>query len=207
MAFLYQPVKSGEPEGDWRLIEARGVMFGVVETTLYSRIPDFWGLMTRYFDYDGVEAAGYSLGDRLLKLGSEGDDVKELQTDLIRLGYDCGKWGADGEYGESTELAVRAFQRDQGLTEDGDFGPETLNALERALAKAETPVPRPRQVEIVSGNCYIRAEPNANVKKLGVAHAGDRLIYGGRTDEATRWLLVDYLDTQGWVSNKYGRLI
>ena len=28
----------------------------------------------------------------------EGADVKELQTDLITLGFDCGKWGADGEF-------------------------------------------------------------------------------------------------------------
>lgn len=49
--FLYKPVEADKPEGDWYLIEARGVAYGVVKTRLLSRKPTFWGLMTRYFDY------------------------------------------------------------------------------------------------------------------------------------------------------------
>ena len=44
------------------------------------------------------------LGDRVLKNGMSGEDVKELQLDLIKLGYDCGKWGADGDFGDATEI-------------------------------------------------------------------------------------------------------
>lgn len=49
--FLYKPVEADKPEGDWHLIEARGVLYGVVKTRLLSRKPTFWGLMTKYFDY------------------------------------------------------------------------------------------------------------------------------------------------------------
>ena len=77
-------------------------------------------------------AASLKLGDRILKNGCEGADVKELQLDLIKLGYDCGKWGADGEFGDATETAVRRFQRDHGLDVDGEAGPLTLAAMTNA---------------------------------------------------------------------------
>ncbi len=207
VAFLYQPVDASKPRGDWYLIEARGVMSGVCRTKLLSRKPDFWGLMTKYFDYGAVQPVEVHLGDRLLKNGMEGADVKELQADLIRLGYDCGRWGADGDFGDATELAVKAFQRDHGLTADGECGPKTCAALEKALAKHETRPNAPRLVEIVGGNCYVRSAPNTSAKKLGVVHAGDRLTWLGEIDEATRWLKVDYVGRAGWVSGKYARLV
>jgi hypothetical protein len=45
-----------------------------------------------------------------LRYGSNGAEVKELQEDLIALGYDLGKWGADGDYGNATVNAVKKFQ-------------------------------------------------------------------------------------------------
>lgn len=51
VAFLVEPVDKSDPAGDWYLVEARGVMIGVVKTKLYARKPDFWGLMTEYFEY------------------------------------------------------------------------------------------------------------------------------------------------------------
>ena len=54
VAFLARPVKETEPKGDWVLVEARGVMYGVVETRLLSRKPQYWGRMDKYFDYDGA---------------------------------------------------------------------------------------------------------------------------------------------------------
>ena len=51
VAYLYKPVIEGHPEGDWYIIEARGVMYGVVMTKLNSRKPNYWGLMTKYYDY------------------------------------------------------------------------------------------------------------------------------------------------------------
>ena len=207
VAFLYRPVDPSKPGGNWYLIEAKGVMYGVVESKLYSRKPDFWGLMTRYFDYGGVKPVQLHLGDRLLTNGCEGDDVKELQTDLIRLGYDCGRWGADGDFGDGTEQALRAFQRDHGLEDDGECGGKTCAALQKALAKLDTAVQKPRLVEISGGNCYVRDAPNTSGEVLGVAHDGDRLTWLGEIDEATRWLKVDYHGRAGWVSGKYGRLV
>lgn len=71
----------------------------------------------------------YALGDRMLEKGAKGDDVKQLQLDLLALGYKLPKYGADGDFGSETLTAVKAFQRAQGLEVDGIVGSETLERL------------------------------------------------------------------------------
>lgn len=155
--------------------------------------------------YEGaVEVREYALGSRLLKHGSAGGDVKQLQRYLIQLGYDLGKWGADGEFGDSTELAVKAFQRTEGLNVDGQYGPKSHAAMLEAL-EADEPETEHRYVAIEGGNCYVRTAPNTDDKILGVAHRGDVLPYGGEKAD-NGWLLVDYENQNGWVSGKYGKL-
>lgn len=56
--------------------------------------------------------------------GSRGEEVKNIQTRLIKWGYLKGS--ADGIYGVKTEEAVKKFQRKHGLTPDGIAGPATL---------------------------------------------------------------------------------
>lgn len=65
-----------------------------------------------------------------LRKGSTGVYVVECQNDLIRLGYDLSPYGADGKFGNKTEAAVKAFQKDQGLYVDGVVGPMTWDALD-----------------------------------------------------------------------------
>lgn len=65
-----------------------------------------------------------------LRRGSSGEYVTLLQTKLIQLGYDLSPYGADGKFGAKTETAVKAFQKDHGLTADGICGPKTWEALE-----------------------------------------------------------------------------
>lgn len=153
--------------------------------------------------------AEYRLGERELSNGCEGADVKQLQADLIKLGFDCGKWGADGEFGDATELAVEAFQRSAGIDDDGVVGPVTLKALAEALEKLDAGCNAdacPLWVTICGGNCYVRTAPNTEGRKLGVAHEGDKLLYQGQTSPEG-WLLVEYKGSNGWVSGKYGRLM
>lgn len=89
--------------------------------------------------YRALSEARWSLGDRLLRYDPErpmrGDDVTGLQERLLELGYDAGR--ADGILGPETELGLRAFQRDYGLTSDGTCGPATLRAL-RQLGRKVT---------------------------------------------------------------------
>ena len=43
VAFLTRPVDEARPEGDWHMVEARGVLYGVVNTRLLARRPSWWG--------------------------------------------------------------------------------------------------------------------------------------------------------------------
>jgi peptidoglycan hydrolase-like protein with peptidoglycan-binding domain/beta-N-acetylglucosaminidase len=62
-----------------------------------------------------------------LTLGSKGNQVKQVQAQLIKLGYNCGT--VDGVYGPSTYSAVKAFQQRNHLTVDGVVGPQTWSKL------------------------------------------------------------------------------
>lgn len=65
-----------------------------------------------------------------LKKGSTGDEVRELQTALKALGYDVG--AVDGQFGASTESAVKKFQSDRGIPADGIVGPITWVNIDEA---------------------------------------------------------------------------
>lgn len=146
------------------------------------------------------------LGDRVLKNGMKGNDVKELQTALMKLGYNLGKWGCDGDFGDQTEMAVRAFQSQQGLKADGQVGEKTLAALKAALAAHDAPVDNPSYVVIEHGNCYVREQPEVLAEIMGVALEGSRYIYDGKKSD-NGWLAISYKNRMGWVSGKYGRLV
>lgn len=93
-------------------------------------------------------ASDFTPTDRILKIGCRGDDVKKLQEDLEALGYDIGRWGADGDFGNDTMIAVMHFQTDRDIQPvDGEVGPDTRKALEEALKKDEEPEPKPQPVE------------------------------------------------------------
>ena len=207
VAYLYKPVEAGKPSGDWYIIEARGVMYGVVMTKLNARKPNFWGWMTKYFDYDnGASKTPQKPAETIMKNGDEGEAVKQMQLNLIRLGYDCGKWGADGDFGDATELALKKFQEQHGLTPDGEYGPKTQEVMDKAIADMEKPHDDPKKVKIVGGNCYVRSAPTKDSKALGVVHDGETLPYGGQTAD-NGWNLVEYKNQNAWVSGKYSKLV
>ncbi len=73
-----------------------------------------------FFDGDGAISA-------LSKLGSRGEEVRRVQKKLKQLGYYTGS--VDGIYGSATQKAVKAFQKNCGITADGIAGPKTLKYL------------------------------------------------------------------------------
>ena len=57
-----------------------------------------------------------------LEKGDTGSEVTTMQKMLIKVGYSCGAAGADGDFGSDTDSALRKFQKDNGLTVDGQYG-------------------------------------------------------------------------------------
>ena len=63
------------------------------------------------------------------KGGTAGDNVTFLQTKLMGLGYSMPRYGADGSFGGETTIAVRAFQKANGLSITGIFNSECWSKL------------------------------------------------------------------------------
>lgn len=79
--------------------------------------------------------------DALLRSGSVGVEVQQLQTKLKELGFYTGE--VDGQFGGGTKTAVVRFQGQHGLNPDGMAGAETLAAVYSAGAKHMVVTPRP----------------------------------------------------------------
>ena len=67
-----------------------------------------------------------SLGERLLKEGDHGRDVRQLQRFLTRAGL---RTSVDGEFGSATTSVVRDFERFQRLRVDGKVSPRDVVVL------------------------------------------------------------------------------
>ena len=75
-----------------------------------------------------AEPALGDFGDRTLRPGMQGDDVKTMQTLLRRLDYPV---PLDGLFGASTEKELRAYERRCGSAEDGRLAPAEAATLRR----------------------------------------------------------------------------
>ena len=81
---------------------------------------------------EALKKTGGFVVKRLLKVTSplmKGEDVRRVQSELMRRGYGVGNTGADGQYGKETASAVRLFQKEKKLTVDGIVGEKTVKAL------------------------------------------------------------------------------
>lgn len=212
VAYLDKPVVEGKPEGDWYIIEARGVMYGVVRTKLKSRDPDFWGIMDKYFDYGITEYVepSYKLGDRLLKKGDTGSDVSELQTWLTKLQYlnDI----IDGDFGSKTQSAVKKFQKANGLTADGEYGPQSHKALLNLIEdnKEVSNTIEKNKLIVTGDSVNIRCGDSTDFEQIGKANKNEKfsLVLNDK-DEAiissNGWFAIYFNKTIGWISGKYAK--
>lgn len=74
-----------------------------------------------------IRLRGGTSVETLSRVGSRGDEVKQIQTKLKNWGYYKGN--VDGIFGEQTKQAVISFQKKNSLTADGVAGPQTLKAM------------------------------------------------------------------------------
>lgn len=76
-----------------------------------------------------------------LKKGMQGSDVARMQALLISAGYGLDPYGADGDFGNLTEMKVKDFQANEGLVVDGIVGSKTMAALQGAPETMPSPPP------------------------------------------------------------------
>jgi len=82
---------------------------------------------------DGIAGDATLNVSPIVKKGARGGITKAIQKMLINIGYPVGSSGADGIFGNGTETAVKAIQKDCNLSVDGIIGRETWKALFRNL--------------------------------------------------------------------------
>ena len=124
-------------------------------------------------------AADKGFGDRTLKLGMTGDDVTALQNQLLSLGYAIDIANEIGTFGASTEAALKQYQADMGLVEDGIAGAKTY----AALAADDTAKMQKVTAELVA----LYPELEKYVGKDGILHA---------ENEEVQTLIASYRDLQ-----------
>ena len=141
--------------------------------------------------------ASYTLGDRLLydtRPLLRGDDVRDLQRRLNRLGFDAGH--DDGVFGPLTVEAVREFQLNAGLLVDGIAGRATVDHLLRlhrahqeaaASAVREREALRRPQRRSVAG-ARVMIDPGHDVENPGL-HAAD-----GTAEHEVTWQIATLLE-------------
>lgn len=118
-----------------------------------------------------------------LMKGDTGAEVKTMQETLIKIGYSCGSYGADGDFGNDTDKAVRTFQKDNGLVVDGKYGANSKAKANELLKKLSSPTST--KIDTVKD---VQNWANKNYKS-GLVVDG---IYGANTKKA----LIKILQTE-----------
>jgi peptidoglycan hydrolase-like protein with peptidoglycan-binding domain len=121
----------------------------------------------------GGKTTSEGLGGVVLKIGSSGDAVKQVQNRVAGNGHgdgqsvggnaNCGKDinSCDGKYGRGTYDAVKKFQTSAGVTVDGFVGDETWQQLFGGQAP-EQPKPAPvTAAPVGSTGSEISSNPNS----------------------------------------------
>lgn len=199
-------------------IEARGFNYGVVKTKVSNRSWTSWAyLPSSLLEYDmssgetsisdgDPKDLTSTLGSRLLKRGSKGDDVAQLQKYLVKLGYNLGtfgdtKDGVDGEFGAKTEKAVKEFQKTNRLESDGEYGKNTHAVMLKTIAQKEDAGSKSLfTIKVIGKTVNVRNSPDTKTGKvIRVVRMGDVLSAVG-TDPKTGWYK---LSDGNYISNQY----
>ena len=140
--------------------------------------------------------------DTILNIGDYGPAVKTLQEKLILLGYSCGDRRADGDFGNSTYMAVRKFQQEHGLGVDGIAGHQTLTAIDKAIESMGNDNTSGQligsRVRTTASLLNVRAGAGTTYRIIKQVKAG---AIATVVDELNGWCKLD--NPSGWVSKDY----
>ncbi len=154
----------------------------------------------------GTSSSSGVVGVSLRKGLSNSDAVRNMQSRLKKLGYYNG--GVDGDFGASTEAAVKAFQNNNNLRADGVAGEGTLNKLysdEARSARYSPTTATPRNIAVtpipkstpVTNYVNVTPSPNNEYVTLREGHSGTLV-------RNLQQALKDQGYLSGYVDGKYG---
>lgn len=103
-----------------------------------------------------------------------GEDVAELQNRLGSLGFDAGR--VDGIFGPATLRALKDFQHNVALPEDGICGPTTVEELLRVFGRSPTNVHSVKELEDVRSALHALTELEIAVVHEGFMDAPAQLL-------------------------------
>lgn len=124
----------------------------------------------------------------VLRKGSSGEKVKELQKALKVLGFDCKK--VDGYFGNNTYTAVVGLQKERNLDPDGVCGPDTWKAIEEF---------EPYKVKVTASKLNVRSGPSLakTVKTVVAKDTQLVLVYAkdgwGKIENGVGWVSLEYV--------------
>lgn len=144
----------------------------------------------------------------VLKVGSRGQAVRELQTLLNVALPPAGRVRVDGQFGPATEKALRTYQETAGLVVDGIAGRQSLTALRRQAEPIKPARAEPVKAAInappfpgVVGD-YDAVPPPNNVELLGTARPIDTIwIHCAATPKGKNYTVADirsWHKQRGW---------
>ena len=122
--------------------------------------------------------------DGSLRKGASGSAVKDLQTKLKKLGFYNAS--IDGDYGDTTVAAVKAFQKKYNLTADGVAGSETLKKLDTAYKNADSNTSTDDDSLRKGATGTAVKTLQTNLKKLGFYTAYVDGSFGATTESAVK---------------------
>ena len=122
--------------------------------------------------------------DGSLRKGVTGSAVKDLQTKLKKLGFYNAS--IDGDYGDTTVAAVKAFQKKYNLTADGVAGSETLKKLDSAYKNADSNTSTDDDSLRKGATGTAVKTLQTNLKKLGFYTAYVDGSFGATTESAVK---------------------
>lgn len=186
------------------------------------------GVCSKKYSLTSVRIAGYGRPnygmnavieseDEGLRKNDQGQDVTELQKNLLELGYSLGTYGpdkngVDGKFGSKTETALKKFQKANGLTETGVYDLSTMEAMKKAIAGLENPpaedkppVPTGEKViTITAKSVNARVGDSTKYDSVGQLNMGDVLEYVATAPNG--WNAGRHKNRIVWVSPKYSKV-
>ena len=156
---------------------------------------------------DGLRSMGYSFATvsgilsgtssggsstyPVLRQGSTGSAVQQLQQALVSKGYSL---SVDGNFGPMTKSAVMSFQSSVGITADGSVGPVTwgkLGTSSGSVSGGSSSTSYPGLLKIGSSGSSVRTLQQALVNK------GYSLSVDGVFGPMTQSAVMNYQSSQG----------